>query len=159
MATLTEATAAAVFDTREQADFAADELRRAGFGDEQIGVAVRAGDVVPASQHVAAGAALGMLGGLALAAGSLTPAAPVLVGGALAGMLAGGAAGAAVGGLAGIGLSDDEARLYEAEVAAGRTLVTVRADERYDEAVTILRRCGGRGPTCGEPGLPPIILF
>jgi uncharacterized protein (TIGR02271 family) len=56
---------------------------------------------------------------------------------------AGGAAVAGiVGALIGLGIPEEEARYYEGEVKAGRTLVTVKADNRYAEAEAILRRYG-----------------
>jgi len=54
------------------------------------------------------------------------------------------AAGGLIGTLVGIGIPEEEARYYEEELVAGQTLVTVRAGYRYDEAVVILHRCGGR---------------
>ena len=71
---------------------------------------------------------------------------PVIAGGTLAVILANAAGGAAIGGLlgalTGAGIPEEEARYYQGEFEAGRTLVTVTADGRYDEAVVILRRHG-----------------
>lgn len=47
------------------------------------------------------------------------------------------------GALIGLGIPEEEAKYYEGEVKAGRTLVTVKADGRYDEACALLRRFGG----------------
>jgi len=56
------------------------------------------------------------------------------------------ASGAAIAGLAGaligLGIPEEEAHYYEGEFKAGRTLVTVRAPGRYEEAHDILRRFG-----------------
>jgi hypothetical protein len=41
-----------------------------------------------------------------------------------------------------MGVPEEHARYYEAEVRSGRTLATVRADGRYDEAQRILRGAG-----------------
>lgn len=157
------ATAVGVFDAREQASRAIDELRRAGFADERIGVVDRAAAPVAetmadeAATGAVGGAAVGALGGLAVAAGLLAPIGPVVAGGALAAIAATAAAGAAAGGLLGLlvgmGFTEEEARYYEGELRAGRTLVTVRADERYEEAVAILRRCGAREPA-DVPAVP-----
>ncbi len=65
----------------------------------------------------------------------------------MAGVLTGAAAGAAIGGVAGalskMGVPDEEARYYEDEFKRGRTLMTVKNADRYDEAGDIIRR--GRG--------------
>jgi uncharacterized protein (TIGR02271 family) len=50
--------------------------------------------------------------------------------------------GAIAGALVGMGVPKEEAEYYEGEVKSGRTLVTVRADGRYDEAQRILRQHG-----------------
>ena len=69
---------------------------------------------------------------------------PVVAGGILGTALAGAGVGVAAGGIAGalqgLGVSDEEARHHENEFRAGRVLVTVKADGRYDEAQAILRR-------------------
>ena len=39
-------------------------------------------------------------------------------------------------------MPEDEAQYYEGEFRAGRTLVTVKSDTRFDEASAILRRYG-----------------
>ena len=46
------------------------------------------------------------------------------------------------GALIGYGIPEEEAQYYHGEFEAGRTIVTVHADGRYDEATTILRRHG-----------------
>src|SRR5262249_1151276 len=69
---------------------------------------------------------------------------PVIAAGILAGTLGGAGAGATAGGILGAlighGVPEADARHYEQEVAAGKTIVTVKADGRYDEAVNILRK-------------------
>jgi hypothetical protein len=52
------------------------------------------------------------------------------------------AVGGALGTLVGLGVPEHEARYYEPELHAGRTLVSVRAPGRYEEASAILRRHG-----------------
>jgi hypothetical protein len=148
-------TAVGVFESRGQAEAAVDELNRAGFRDDQIGFVTPDGERAAAGgtevDNTAGGAAAGAVTGGVV--GSLIGAAvallipgvgPVLAGGVLASALGGAALGAATGGLlgalAGLGISDEEARYYEGEFQSGRTLVTVQAPDRYDEAVAILRR-------------------
>ena len=55
----------------------------------------------------------------------------------------GGTAGGLIGALIGVGIPEDEARRYETEVGAGRTIVTVQDEGRYNEAASILRNHGG----------------
>jgi len=147
-----------VFADRAAAVRAVDELRRAGFRQDQIGVVTR--DVRDtATPHVEAdvgpetGAAVGavtggvlgsVLGvGVALAIPGVGAA---LAAGVLAGLLGGASLGIAGGGLVGaligMGLSEEEAQHYEREVQSGRTLVTVRADGQHADAAAILARCG-----------------
>jgi uncharacterized protein (TIGR02271 family) len=47
------------------------------------------------------------------------------------------------GTLIGLGIPEKEAEYYESEFREGRVLVTVRADGRRAEAMSILQRCGG----------------
>jgi hypothetical protein len=95
----------------------------------------------------AAGGALGAVVG-ALVAAFIPGVGPVLAGGILTGLVFGGAAGAAVGSYLGpfvaLGFSEDDARHYDEALKAGRTVVTVRAEDRAADAVTILRSHGGK---------------
>jgi hypothetical protein len=146
-----------VFDNPALARQAVTELRQAGFADDRIGFIRRRDETADgamtagesAAAGAAAGAGLGALGALAAAAGGvlLPGVGPVLVGGGLlAAVLASTAGGAALGGvvgaLVGLGIPEADARFYEEQLRTGQTLVTVHADDRYDEAVAILRRCG-----------------
>jgi uncharacterized protein (TIGR02271 family) len=150
-----------VFADQSHANQAVDELRKAGFREDQIGFTGRwdegettdtmtteegsqagTGAIVGAL----AGAGLGGLVGLGIIAGMIPAIGPVIAGGTLAAILANAAGGAAIGGLVGAltgaGIPEEEAHYYQSELEAGRTIVTVKADERYDEAWTILRRHG-----------------
>jgi hypothetical protein len=163
-----QSTVVGVFNDRMQADRAIDELRRAGFRDDQIGVAMRydAGDATMGDAAEATGAAaaedthagtgavtgavaglgLGALAGLGVLSGVIPVIGPAIAGGTLGVILSNAAIGAGVGGLvgalAGAGIPEDEAQYYQGEFEAGRTIVTVRADGRADEARAILRRYG-----------------
>jgi hypothetical protein len=104
--------------------------------------------LVGAGFGAAAGAAAGTGLGLAVLAGAIPPLGPAIAGGALLSLLASAGAGATVGtvvgGLVGLGIPEDDARVYEADLREGRVLVTVHlADERADEARSVLRQCGG----------------
>lgn len=167
MATYERPIVVGVFEDRDQAERAIEELRRAGFSDDEIGFALRgetspagAGDVTDADAGADAGTRAGegavtgmvtggLIGGL-LAAGAslLIPGiGPIIGGGILATILGGAAAGAAAGGLlgalTGLGVPEEEARYYESEFQSGRTIVTVKAGERYREAADILNRHSG----------------
>jgi len=160
MNTTPRTTVVGVFSERREAEHAIDDLKRSGFRDDQIGIAARdeqhpEGTVTSESDHNSGGAAAtgavtgGVLGGVlgALAAGLIPGIGPVLAGGILAGVLGGAAVGAAAGGLlgalTGMGVPEEDARYYDEEFKGGRTIVTVKADGRYDEARTILHSYGG----------------
>lgn len=154
-------TVVGMFENREQAQQAVNELRRAGFREEEIGVIAHDGkgttteaargdrDSHAATGAVAGavtGAGVGALWALGIAAGVLPAIGPVVAGGILVSVLASAAgtavAGGIVGALIGLGVPEDEARYYESEFKAGRTLVTVKTDTRYEEARSILQRHG-----------------
>jgi uncharacterized protein (TIGR02271 family) len=148
-----------VFTDRSQAQKCVEELRRVGFREDQIGVAGRDGETtsaVPSDKgaKVAAvaaagattGAGIGALWALGIAAGFLPAIGPVIAGGIFASILASaagaGAAGGLIGALVGLGIPEEEAHYYHGEFEAGRTIVTVKADNRYEEAHAILNRYG-----------------
>jgi hypothetical protein len=161
-------TVVGVFDDPQQADRAIDELRTAGFRDDRIGVAMRydsgnsaiadAADADDATavedSHAGTGAVTGVMAGLGLGAlaglgvlsGVIPVIGPAIAGGTLGIVLSNAAAGAGVGGLvgalAGAGVPEDEAHYYQDEFESGRTIVTVQADARADEAMTVMRRYG-----------------
>jgi hypothetical protein len=155
-------TVVGVFDTREQAESAIGELHAAGFTKDQLGIAARGERMVEDAVErgderlddrtgtiggaVTGGIAGGIIG--AVLAGLIPGIGPVIAAGTLAGVLGGVVTGAAVGGLVGalmdMGVTEDEARHYEREFRAGRTIVTVRPDGRREEAMAILRRHGSR---------------
>jgi len=113
---------------------------------EETGTRSHAGE--GAATGLVAGGILGGLGGWLVGIGALAipGVGPFIAAGAIGTALAGAAVGAGVGAIAGalvgMGLPEDEAKYYEGEVQGGRTLVTVRADGRYDEARRILRDGG-----------------
>jgi len=152
-------TAVGVFTDRQRAQQAVNELRKAGFREDQIGVASQGGDTVSGAHEVkgagshaaigattgaATGAGVGALWGIGIIAGLLPAIGPAIAGGTLAAILSSAAAGAAaaglVGGLIGLGIPEEEATYYDTEFQAGRTIVTVNANGRYDEATAILQR-------------------
>jgi hypothetical protein len=149
-----------VFDDRKDADLAAADLRDRGFKDDDIGYAWRddAGKTHQqgnkSGEMAASGAGTGVVLGGIIGAGAalLIPGiGPVVSGGLLASALAGAATGAVTGGVAGgvsgalvgLGIPEDEAKYYDSQLREGRTLMTVRADDRYDDASDIVRRRRG----------------
>jgi hypothetical protein len=149
-----------VFDDRNDADLAAQDLREKGFTDDQIGYAWRDEEGRThtegnkAGKMAASGAGTGVVLGGLIGAGAalLIPGiGPVVSGGLLATVLAGGATGAVTGALAGgisgalvgLGIPEVEATYYDQQVRDGRTLMTVRADDRYSDASDIVRRRKG----------------
>lgn len=167
MTTKNRGTIVGVFEHREDADRAVDDLRRAGVRDEDIGFAVRGEDTrlftddtpgTAAGEGAATGMLTGgVLGGLvgAAASGLIPGFGPVIAAGILSTILGGAAVGAAAGGmlgaLMGLGIPEDEARYYQSEFEAGRVIITVNASDRWEEADRILRARGAydvhQGPT------------
>ncbi|MBL9122768.1 MAG: hypothetical protein JNG90_03990 [Planctomycetaceae bacterium] len=159
-------TVVGIFDSVDFARDAVRELVEARFPEDQLGLLAPSGTAtdtheattIPtegraanvaagATAGIAAGASVGALWAIGIAAGLLPAIGPVIAGGLLASVLASAAGGAAVAGvvgaLIGLGVPEEEARYYESEFQAGRTLVTVRAPaDRSEEAKGILRRHG-----------------
>jgi len=151
-------TVVGVFQDRTDADRAVDELRKAGFRNEQIGVVAKRdesyGDVAASDEGseagtgalagIVAGAGIGGLVGLGIIAGVIPVLGPVIAGGTLATILANAAGGAAIAGVAGAligaGVPEHETEYYKGEFEAGRTIVTVQCEGRAAEAMQILRR-------------------
>lgn len=135
-----QTTVTGVFTSPEQADRAAEELRRAGLRAEEIGVirgpaeTTDAGCKSPGGVTVGTGTGMGLLAGASL--------------GGLAGAVPGMAVGAAVGGLIGtfidLGVPEDAACFYQGEAQAGRAVVLVRTAARANDAADLLRRHGGQ---------------
>ena len=152
-----------VFDDRQTAIRVLHALKRAGFSEDEIGVAGggdhsdefetddRSSDDSYAGEAAftgaVAGAGAGALWGLGILAGMLPAVGPAIAGGTLAALLSSAAAGAAAAGLTGaligMGLSKDEAEFYESEIQAGRTIVTIQARGRRQEALNLVREHGG----------------
>jgi hypothetical protein len=159
-------TAIGSFMSHRVAKEAVAELRAAGFDDEEIGIVAQnrapnhddvLDDVVRTQMYsaeeatetgalagAATGAGVGTLWGIAVATGALPAIGPVIAGGTLAAIVASAVTGAAVGGLGGtligLGFAENEIEHYEGELRFGKTIVTVYAPGRFDEAESILRR-------------------
>ena len=158
--TRTHNTVVGVFDDARMAQAAVEELRRVGFREDQIGVVTRGVETGATVKEgtgshweegavigAAAGAGIGALWAVGMATIALPPILPaVMVSSWLVSILASAASGAAIAGVAGaligLGIPEDEATYYETEFRTGRTLVTVQAPGRYEEARDILARFG-----------------
>jgi hypothetical protein len=158
-----------VFDDRNAAQEAVDELEHSGFSKDDVGFAIRGHDAVEGGmitdavgakdKHGAiAGAATGAVaGGVlgALAALVIPGVGPVIAAGILTTALGFAGAGAAVGGIlgamTGLGVSQDEAVYYEEQFNCGKAIVTVRAGDFADKALTIIRRHGGYSKCDRDP--------
>jgi hypothetical protein len=150
MTTTSQTVLIGVFAQRSQAERFVEELKDAGFRDEEIGVASPAGaELHPVEDTAVAGAltggAVGVFAGLVMGLGLVPGVGPVLLAGVLASVLGGAAVGATTGGLLGallgLGMPADYVRRYEEHLREGRTLVVVKAAGRYAEALAILRSC------------------
>ena len=151
-------TVVGMFHGRAEAEAAIRDLKRSGFTDEQIGVAMQDRDqqdevAESAGTQVAEGAATGavsggIVGGLLGLLGSLLlpGVGPIVVGGVLASALTGAGIGAAAGGLigalVGMGIPEEDALHFDTGLRSGRVLVTVNAGERLGEALDALGRHG-----------------
>jgi hypothetical protein len=151
-----------VFDERDDARDAINELKDAGFRGEDIGLVARdRGEsremAAETGTHAGEGAAtgaitggiIGGLGGFLAGIGALAipVVGPVIAAGALGSALTGAAVGAGVGAIAGaligMGVPKEEAEWYEERVKSGGWLVSVNSAGRYEEARAIMRDHGG----------------
>jgi hypothetical protein len=156
MTTANGQTLVGVFQSRNEAELALDALRQAGFEEKDIGFAIRGQESSAAGMITDSaltkdshGAAKGMVAGgvvgtlLGAAAVLVLPGiGPVLSFGILASALGFGAAGVATGGIvgamSGLGISEEEARVYEKEFHAGKAIITVHPHGRGRDAFEIL---------------------
>ena len=161
--TAVQTTIVGVFESRSDAEAAIREMKSYGVHENDLGMVVRhangreyvdppAGDggtkaVEGAAVGVAAGAGVGALWALGIAANVLPVIGPVISGGLLAAVLASAAGGAAtaglVGALVGLGIPEEEANFYESELKSGRTIVTVRAPDHFNDVYDIIHRHNG----------------
>lgn len=154
-------TLVAVFDDRNAAEKAVDDLEQAGFSAEDVGFAIRGADVSRGGMITdatgakdAKGAAVGAVSGgviggvLGAAAALLVPGVgPVVAAGILTMTFGGAVAGTAIGGIfgamAGLEVSEEEARFLETEFNSGKAIIAVKAGTREADAAGILRKHGG----------------
>lgn len=149
-------TAIGSFADRRHAHLAVEKLLEAGFSADDVGFIMPEGvplvepPVMPKPSQSGGGAvaggfaggALGALTGAALATVVIPGVGPVIAGGLLLGVLGGALTGTVGGGMVGslIGLRvpEEQAKKADKQFRSGETIVTVRAGDRYDEALQIL---------------------
>ncbi|QBD78323.1 hypothetical protein EPA93_20900 [Ktedonosporobacter rubrisoli] len=165
-----------VFPEYDAAKQALDDLKRAGFNDDEVGFLARSKQANTPPDALATNTATGAVGGgvaggiVGAAAALLIPGfGPAIAGGIIAASLGSAAVGAAAGAFAGgltgvfkgIGISEGDAQFYRRALDAGHTIVTVKASHGLDEAIGILRRDGAtdvkkeRGAINASPPLRP----
>lgn len=145
-----------LFDSRDQAEKAASDLRGSGFSDEISILAAdkdkkahKTGETGAGSltSGVTAGGVLGGLAGLGLGAGALAipGIGPIIAAGPIAGLVSGALTGGVAGGLVDWGVPAERGKFYEDKVKEGKILASVRSDEgKINSAADILRRNGAR---------------
>ncbi len=158
MAAAATDTVIGVFKDQRGAQQAIADLKKQGYTEEQIGVVSQHRDATTttdsgtkieegAATGLATGAGIGALWGLGILSNVLPGIGPAIFGGTLGIILSSAAAGAAAAGiggaLAGLGLSDDDARYYEGELKSGRTIVTVHGEPQAGHARNVLTQYGG----------------
>jgi hypothetical protein len=159
--TTDQQTVVGVFADRRHAEGAMDALRHSLFAEHDIGFLSPTGSgtaedtptarIEHQAEHGAVtgavtGGAIGAVAG-AVVVGLIPGIGEVIAGGLLLGVLGGAAAGAALGTYLGpfVGMrhvNDTLSRHVENELKGGRTIVTVRAGDRIEKAMDILRDHG-----------------
>lgn len=159
-------TVTGVFRTQREAEAAVKQLRKQGFGDNEISIITKdtarsgqssqnrgrdrdmelgevGGEDVSqgAAWGGAAGGAAGLLAGLG--ALSIPGIGPILAAGPLAGALTGMAAGGLGGALIDYGIPENEGRRYEEDIKKGEVLVAIKSSEtKVADAARIFRENG-----------------
>ena len=149
--------AVGVFHVPAQAHRTLEELRQAGYSENEIGYLSRVSTTEPdatTGTFIAKSAVEGwFVGGLiGTAVVLLIPGFGLTtVGGSLAASIGGAALGAAasslISALLSIGIPEEEACHYQKELEAGRTVITVKSQSGYADVLQILRRNGTHDAT------------
>lgn len=143
-----------VFQHPEQARHTIDELESAGYSENEIGFLARVSAARSEDDTLSSAATGavegGILGGvLGATAALLVPGfGPAIAGGILLATFGaagiGALAGSIIGTLVNIGVPEEVARHYQRELENGRTIVTVKASNGYDDTLAIMRSNGAR---------------
>ncbi len=149
-----------VFDNRNDAEQAVNEIREAGVTRDEISIVAKEDKVKGKkddqsnnlNQNVSSGAAtggtLGGIAGLIAGAGALAipGIGPIVAAGPIAAGLSGVAAGGLAGSLVDLGIPQDRGQYYENEVKKGGILATVEADDtQVNDVSSFLRDNGAKG--------------
>ncbi len=147
------------YSDRYQAERAIEELKQAGFTDQEVSLIAKeentrreddenAGeDTIGISSGVMTGGAIGGMAGLLAGAGLLAipGIGPIVALGPLAATLGGAATGGVAGGLVDLGIPQERGSYYENEVKSGRFLAVVQTDqERASQAAESMRKTGAK---------------
>lgn len=144
-----------VFNSRDDAETAINQLRQQGFTNEEINIVSKKGGRQGGTEYVddditdgaLTGGTLGGIGGLILGAGALAipGVGPIIAAGPIAAALSGAVAGGIAGGLIDWGIPAEVSRRYEQEVAQGGILAVVRTNsQKVNQAAQILRQNGAK---------------
>ncbi len=147
-----------LFQSKEQAEKAANDLRNKGFTENEISVVAKDDNQQGreegnryTNQRVgdgtAMGAGIGGAAGLLASAGALAipGIGPILAIGPLAATLTGAVGGGIAGGLVDFGIPEERGRHYEEQVKQGRILAAIKtSDNKVEEAARILRQNGAQ---------------
>jgi hypothetical protein len=163
-----------IFSTRYSVDNAVDQLKLAGFRNQDISVLMPSkqgtedfahqketkapeGATTGATTGAILGGGLGWLAGIGALAipgiGPFVAAGPIMA--ALAGAGVGGTVGGLTGALIGMGIPEYEAKRFEGYVKDGGILLSVHVDDSdwQKKAKDLLEKCGGKDiATAGEEG-------
>jgi uncharacterized membrane protein len=146
-----------VFNSVDQAEKAADELRKKGFKKDEISIiakesSARQGDRERGrdtggtlTQGVSTGGAIGGAAGLLAGVGALAVPGigPIVAAGPIAAALTGAVTGGMAGGLIDWGIPEETGRKYEEKVREGKIVAAVKtSDDKVQDAADILRRNG-----------------
>ncbi|NLM13396.1 MAG: hypothetical protein GX209_06585 [Epulopiscium sp.] len=149
-------TVIALFNTRQDAENAAFELRSQNLRMDDISIVAKDRDENNSegeqltndniSDGITTGSVLGGLAGLLIGAGSFAiPGLGVIAAaGPIAGLLSGAVTGGIVGGLIDLGIPESATPRYEQGLREGKVILTTKATEENVDAVTdILKNFGG----------------
>ncbi|HHV62315.1 MAG TPA: hypothetical protein GXX51_06725 [Firmicutes bacterium] len=155
------ATVIGVFDARDQAEKAINEMRNKGFDKNEISIVAKdqrgtgeggrgeGGLTMMAEDDLAdgtvTGGAIGGAAGLLAGIGALAipGIGPIVAAGPIAAALTGAVTGGLVGGLVDMGIPEQRSEFYENQVKQGRILTVIKADQKkVDDAARILRQNG-----------------
>ncbi|MGE5615047.1 MAG: hypothetical protein ACM3XR_11650 [Bacillota bacterium] len=158
-------TVVGIFDSRDQAEMAARQVRDHGLRTDDISIVAKQSDENAEgrdginatmmnrqagvndniSDGVISGGVLGGLAGLLIGTGSLfIPGLGIIAAaGPITGLLSGAVTGGIVGGLIDLGIPESRSRVYENDVRQGKILFSMKTDEdKVDQVASILRRNG-----------------